>query len=79
MVTHPNDPRLVFEAELHEEQPASNSTWKDGGSPSVEAYHEIIAVGWIDNETTCDITNFVVEYAPELFRKWEKELDETLV
>jgi len=75
---HPNDPRLIFEAEFHEGEPATGEYKYSLGDPPRPPWWEITAVAWLDGKQIVDITEFVAEYADNLFPKWEEELIEQI-
>lgn len=77
-IPHPNDDRLIFSVIIHENS-LENIRGRDGimhNNPANHLTHEINGAAWFDGEKTVDVTDFVNEYAPHLFQKWEKELSE---
>ena len=74
-ILHPNDKRLIFEAEFHEAQNSTRESDYSRGDPPQPAFWEITAVAWqVNNEPPVDITDFVVQYASKRLTEWEEEL-----
>ncbi len=66
-----SDNRLVFSAILHEEEPETGEYKYSMGDPPIQTHYEITAVSFCGT----DITDFVTNYADDLFPKWEEELN----
>ena len=72
-----NDPRLIFEVEIHPAEKATGEYGYSLGDPPVPKFYEITVVAWDDGINIVDITNFLTEYSDKLFGRWEEELNDS--